>query len=109
MRHGAFAEVHELAVPPVRAHREIRRVILAGVEEVPQAADWETGLSKGPACYAEQEMTFVEEIASLVDPVAIGIFVSPAQRFDGNAEVGSITGGAECKLDEGEWEGVPGC
>ena len=109
MRHRAFTHIHKHTVSPVIADGEIWRVVFAGIEEVPEPRDWETGLCERFAGYAHEEVVLVEEIAALVRPFAFGVFVATAEGVERDPVLGSELVVAESKLHEGEGKGVPWC
>lgn len=97
---GAFADVHELPVAPVRAHGEVRPVVLARVEEDAHRTGRQVWVREGRAHYPHQQLALVDVVPGLVGPAV----PSPAtgEGLEGDAVAGAEPVGAKCELHEGE-------
>lgn len=99
---GALADVHELAVAPVRAHGEVGPVVVAVVEEEAHRAGGQARVREARADDAHQQVAVVvDEVASVMAPV-VG-FPAAAEGVDRDAvpHVPEAMG-AHDELDEGE-------
>jgi len=102
----ALAHVHELAVAPVRAHGEVRPVVVvAVVEEQAHRAGREPRVREARADDAHEQAAVVDEEARVVSPSAAvtGLRPPPGEGLDGDAvpQVGEAVR-AHGELDEGE-------
>src|SRR5699024_9605323 len=68
VRKGAFANVHQLAVAPVRARGEIRPVVVLRVEESTLGAWRKSGFGEALADYSHQQPPFVNVVSRLMRP-----------------------------------------
>lgn len=97
---GALADVHELAVAPMRAGREVRPIVVARVEEHALRAGRQVRRREAAADDAHEQVPAVDKVPAVVRPTV----AAPAAReqVDRDSVEGRKAAGPHDELDEGE-------
>lgn len=77
---GTLAHVHELAVRPVRAHGEVRQVLLALVQQPAHAGRGQAGAGERVALHAEEQVAVPDQVAGAVAPLGMAALAALAPR-----------------------------